>query len=113
MADAECRGEDINVFFVEKGARPYTAMMLCDRCRVRDQCLEYAVNNGIREGIWGGKSTKERRAGIPIGERYLSPAQRKRIVGLHRVGWSDGEIAREIDCSIRTVLRTRQAAANQ
>lgn len=38
------------------------AKQLCDTCPVRQQCLDYAVQNNIRFGIWGGKSTLERDA---------------------------------------------------
>lgn len=30
-------------------------------CDVRDQCLEYALQNDERFGIWGGLSERERR----------------------------------------------------
>lgn len=31
-------------------------------CKVSDQCLEYALTNNIRDGIWGGKTRDERKA---------------------------------------------------
>ena len=36
------------------------AKELCSRCPVMQECLEYALNNNERYGIWGGKSTRER-----------------------------------------------------
>lgn len=33
----------------------------CARCPVREQCLEYALNAGEPEGVWGGRSAAERR----------------------------------------------------
>lgn len=40
----------------------------CNHCDVREQCLEYAFEEGIWEGMFGGKSPRQRRA-IARGER--------------------------------------------
>lgn len=29
-------------------------------CTVRQQCLDYAIDNGIRGGIWGGMNDRSR-----------------------------------------------------
>jgi WhiB family redox-sensing transcriptional regulator len=34
---------------------------VCRGCEVREQCLEYALINGEKFGIWGGLSERERR----------------------------------------------------
>ena len=34
---------------------------MCDGCAVRIECLEYALENDERFGIWGGLSERERR----------------------------------------------------
>ena len=34
---------------------------MCLTCDVRDECLEYALGNDERFGIWGGMSERERR----------------------------------------------------
>lgn len=45
-----------------KGAvRPAKAKRICLGCEVRDSCLEYALANDERFGIWGGLSERERR----------------------------------------------------
>ena len=33
----------------------------CTRYAVRGECLEYAIENEVRFGIWGGFSERERR----------------------------------------------------
>jgi WhiB family redox-sensing transcriptional regulator len=47
---ANCLGVDPDLFFPERGA-----------CVVRGDCLEYALANGEKFGIWGGLSERERR----------------------------------------------------
>lgn len=37
------------------------AKAICARCEVVQQCLDYAVENHEREGIWGGLRPTERR----------------------------------------------------
>lgn len=37
------------------------AKELCDLCPVRQDCLNFALENGIRHGIWGGLTESERR----------------------------------------------------
>ncbi len=58
----ECVGVDQDIFFPERGASTRLAKAVCRRCNVQEECLEYAVNNGEKFGIWGGLSERERRA---------------------------------------------------
>lgn len=51
---AECLDSDPSVFFPEPGAAQKPAFAVCGRCPVRQECLEYAVDNGLWDGIWGG-----------------------------------------------------------
>ncbi len=37
------------------------AKRVCVGCEVRSECLEYALENDERFGIWGGLSERERR----------------------------------------------------
>lgn len=60
--DALCAQVDTDAFFPEKGGSTRAAKAVCMRCEVREQCLQYALDNDEREGIWGGKSDRERRA---------------------------------------------------
>lgn len=61
QADALCAQTDPEAFFPEKGGSTRDAKRICTTCEVRDQCLEYALNNDERFGIWGGLSERERR----------------------------------------------------
>ena len=58
---ANCLGVDPDLFFPERGASTREAKEVCRGCVVRDDCLEYALVNGEKFGIWGGMSERERR----------------------------------------------------
>lgn len=59
--DALCAETDLEAFFPEKGGSTRNAKRICTTCDVKAQCLEYALANGERFGIWGGLSERERR----------------------------------------------------
>jgi WhiB family redox-sensing transcriptional regulator len=58
---ANCLGVDPDLFFPERGASTREAKGVCGGCEVRLECLEYALCNGEKFGIWGGLSERERR----------------------------------------------------
>jgi WhiB family redox-sensing transcriptional regulator len=58
---ALCAETDPEAFFPEKGRPTREAKKVCSTCEVRLQCLEYALDNDERFGIWGGTSERERR----------------------------------------------------
>jgi len=59
--EANCLGVDPDLFFPERGASTREAKEICRGCVVRIDCLEYALVNGEKFGIWGGLSERERR----------------------------------------------------
>jgi len=58
---ALCAQTDPEAFFPEKGGSTREAKKVCLGCDVRGECLEYALQNDERFGIWGGLSERERR----------------------------------------------------
>jgi WhiB family redox-sensing transcriptional regulator len=58
---ALCAQTDPEAFFPEKGGSTREAKRVCLSCDVRSECLEYALENDERFGIWGGLSERERR----------------------------------------------------
>ncbi|MEU2159899.1 WhiB family transcriptional regulator [Streptomyces chengbuensis] len=74
--DATCLGEDPDLFFpIGIGNSGPTllqtaeAKAVCRRCPVVEQCLDWAVERGPVDGIWGGTTESERRA---ISRRRIS-----------------------------------------
>lgn len=61
QGDALCAQTDPEAFFPEKGGSTRDAKRICSTCEVKAQCLDYALANDERFGIWGGLSERERR----------------------------------------------------
>jgi WhiB family redox-sensing transcriptional regulator len=58
---ALCAETDPEAFFPEKGGSTREAKKVCTSCEVRAECLDFALGNDERFGIWGGLSERERR----------------------------------------------------
>jgi WhiB family transcriptional regulator, redox-sensing transcriptional regulator len=58
---ANCLGVDPDLFFPERGSSTREAKEVCRGCVVREDCLEFAIANSEKFGIWGGMSERERR----------------------------------------------------
>ncbi|GAC1531602.1 MAG: hypothetical protein NVS3B12_07910 [Acidimicrobiales bacterium] len=58
---AACRGVDPDIFYpaIEEDAE--VAKSICAQCHARQTCLEYALTNRERDGVWGAATEKERR----------------------------------------------------
>lgn len=62
MDYAACAGADPGLFFAERGwfAKYTEARKMCAKCRVREDCLTFALDNNIKHGVWGGLIPDER-----------------------------------------------------
>jgi WhiB family redox-sensing transcriptional regulator len=58
---ALCAQTDPEAFYPEKGGSTREAKRICESCEVRAECLDFALANDERFGIWGGYSERERR----------------------------------------------------
>ncbi len=60
---ARCKGIDPELFFPARGYHQGTtqAIAVCRLCAVREQCLDYALRNREKFGVFGGKSDRARR----------------------------------------------------
>lgn len=61
MTVGRCRDHDPDVFFVRGAAQAKRAIRICERCPVREACLQYALDNAIDFGVWGGLTERQRR----------------------------------------------------
>jgi len=58
---AACRGLDPEIFYPVSDEDAGAAKAICAECPVREACLEYALANRERDGVWGGATERERR----------------------------------------------------
>ncbi|MFJ4620992.1 WhiB family transcriptional regulator [Streptomyces sp. NPDC088812] len=58
--EALCAQTGADFFFPEPGSSVREAKRICTLCDMRPACLEYALANDERFGVWGGLSEKER-----------------------------------------------------
>ena len=61
MSDASCAEIGGEPFFEEVGASSRQAIAICRACPVREQCLQYALDNQEAWGLWGGLLPHQRR----------------------------------------------------
>jgi len=61
--DPEC-GQVPDVFYPEETTQPSystkSALMICERCPIIDDCLSYALEAKEQHGIWGGMTAHQR-----------------------------------------------------
>lgn len=62
MADGACRNSDPDLFFPLHGESAEAAKGVCDGCEAREECLAFALAEGIEHGVWGGLSPRQRAA---------------------------------------------------
>lgn len=48
--------------FYEDGDPSDVRRRVCDRCPIKRECLDYALETAERWGVWGGKSSRQRLA---------------------------------------------------
>jgi WhiB family redox-sensing transcriptional regulator len=58
---AACRGLEPEVFYPTSEEQTEEAKAICRGCPVREPCLDYALDNRERDGVWGGATERERR----------------------------------------------------
>lgn len=80
MAEGNCRDEPPSRFFPSDGVGVEVARRICAGCPVKSPCLEYALEQRVDHGVWGGTSERERRR-ILKGRRDGAAAAPSQITG--------------------------------
>jgi WhiB family transcriptional regulator, redox-sensing transcriptional regulator len=87
-AAGACASADPDLFFPVSpagiaAAEAEQACRICSGCRVRRQCLDFAMEHGETEGIWGGTRPEERirarRAMTAVGRRPRPPGPTSQV----------------------------------
>lgn len=68
-----------DLFFPARGESVDHARAICGRCTVQTECLNYALTNYIKQGVWGGLTERERRP--------LRPARPPGVRTAHHPAW--------------------------
>jgi WhiB family transcriptional regulator, redox-sensing transcriptional regulator len=82
-SSAACRSADPDLFFPGSSAAQKQiarAKVICAECRVRRECLEFAVTRDQNYGIWGGTTPEDRQRARRRKRRAAAAAAAKRTV---------------------------------
>jgi WhiB family transcriptional regulator, redox-sensing transcriptional regulator len=91
--DAACRDADPELFFPIGTTGPalrqvQEAIRICQGCPTRTQCLSWALEHGITDGVWGGTTVEQRRA-------IRRQAAQRAAAGFRHDSGTDGGFARD------------------
>ena len=60
VKDAVCPTTDADAFFPDAGVSAKAARNICLTCPVRCECLAYAMEHDIKQGVWGSFTERDR-----------------------------------------------------
>lgn len=66
MDSGTCKEHPPSTFFPSDGVGVEVAKRICATCPVATKCLEYALDNHIDHGVWGGTSERQRRRMLKV-----------------------------------------------
>lgn len=118
QSQAACAGVDPDLFYPDRGESTDEAKAVCGACDVRETCLEYALTNRERFGIWGGASENERRVlrrARHASERGTSPVVIPQITDRFRMRpwWTVPQLCAALGFSNGAVTRAINTLATQ
>ena len=73
--EGACTGLAPDIFYPGPDDDGHRAKQVCAGCGVRAICLEYALANREKEGVWGGATERERRRIIRQRRRQANAAR--------------------------------------
>lgn len=72
--------QHVDKFFPERGASTTLSKALCRSCSAQSDCLDYAIEAGIKHGIWGGLSERQRRNLRKVKKREGESAYQSKVI---------------------------------
>jgi len=83
-----------------------TAIEVCSGCPYQDQCLRFAIDNEIRDGIWGGVVSEQRNKLIGLHEKKSLRVQKlENIRSLLNQGFTLEQACDEVGIKLTTYDR--------
>lgn len=109
--------EDKDLFFpdnrTQQAERLHQLKAICASCIHEKECLKYALEKQIPDGIWGGSTPEDRNAiALNNGKRYALKGMALGIMQLHNKGISANEIAVRLQTSpgyVRRIIKKHTA----
>ena len=83
------------------------AKKICARCSHRVECLDFALEEGIQDGIWGGLSRRDRLKLLPVNrhKKRVSPIPEK-VYKYRQAGYSYSWIANRLLITEMTAMKS-------
>jgi len=112
--EAQCKNErNLDFFFpeslVEWEERLPRLKQLCGSCIHRVQCLDYAIENEIKEGFWGDTTPDERKMHYKNKEDRHTKRIRE-IKTLLSQGFTKEQVAMRLEIQVESLERTLDRA---
>lgn len=91
--NAACHGRDTDLFFPEPSGDAEPAKAICGGCPSRSDCLQWALDNRVEHGVYGGLDEHQRRQllrqrrepkQVPAGGRAKAPCGTRAAYDRHR-----------------------------
>jgi WhiB family redox-sensing transcriptional regulator len=109
--DGLCATEPLPDLFFPDTAREerdwaHLYQAICESCHRRVECLDYALENNIEHGVWGGLTPAQR--------EVIKPFRDKRILlidafeQLRAIGLSEEQSLDELDTSLNGIYKSRR-----
>lgn len=74
MNSGNCNNYEQSVMYPNDTAGVQAAKVICRSCVIRVECLEYALTNREKYGVWGGQSEGARRKILRLRSKPVSHA---------------------------------------
>jgi WhiB family redox-sensing transcriptional regulator len=106
---ALCAQTDPDIFFPPQGGKTRPAKQICMACDVRTQCREWALNNALEFGVFGGLSARQRlrirnaEPGQSVPQASNAEKRATAVMGLYAQGQSAKDIAPQVGMHVDTV----------
>ena len=112
FAEAKCKEGDPEFFFPtskeEQAERLENLQSLCASCIHQSDCAEFAINENIQHGFWGGLTAEERQHIVKVRGKHFDLRHKKlhEIIVKRSHGWTDHSIAKSMGIDIKSLERT-------
>ena len=112
FSEAKCAKGDPDYFFPtskeEQAERLENLQSICSSCIHQSDCAEFALNENIQHGFWGGLTSEERNHIVKVRGKHFDLRHKKlhEIIVKRSHGWTDHSIAKSMGIDLKSLERT-------